>query len=164
MIYQGPRTSRPNSPGSWEPAMMRRYAALAALSIGLANTAAAAEPAPAGHALLTLEVGGWKPDRTTAAVAEYLLLRNKDLDHWRAISDRPPSEASPFTTSYLAVRALQTFGTAGQKGRIDERIRAARGWLVKTPAGDTEDHVFRLWALKRVGADAGEVRAAAGVL
>jgi hypothetical protein len=115
----------------------------------------------AGYALWTLELGGWDPDRTTAAVAEYLLLHHEHLDYWRTTSNRPPSEASSFATTYLAVRALQTFGTAEQKGRIDERLRAARGWLERTPARDTEDRVFRLWALRRVGADAREVQAAA---
>jgi hypothetical protein len=111
----------------------------------------------AGYALWTLELGGWKPDATTAAVAEYLLLRNKDRDHWQTTSHRPPSEASPFTTTYLAVRALQAYGTAEQKGRIDERLRAARGWLARAPATDTEDRVFRLWAMRRAGSDAAEV-------
>jgi hypothetical protein len=117
--------------------------------------------ATAGYALWTLEMGGWKPDATTAAVAEYLLQYDKDRDHWRVTSDRPPSEASAFTTTYLAVRGLQAFGTAGQKQRIEARLRPLRGWLVKTPARDTEDRVFRLWALKRLGADRKDVHAAA---
>jgi hypothetical protein len=115
----------------------------------------------AGYALWALERSGWEPDATTAAVAEYFLLRDKDRDHWRASGTRPPSEASPFTATYLAVRALRTFGTAEQKERIDDRCRAVRGWLAKTPAQDTEDRVFRLWALQAVGSDASEVRAAA---
>src|SRR5262249_39571907 len=53
----------------------------------------------AGYALMTLELGGWKADPTTEAVAEYLLLYNKDLDHWRSTSNRPPSEASLFTAN-----------------------------------------------------------------
>jgi hypothetical protein len=114
----------------------------------------------AGYALWTLELGGWKADPTTAAVAEYLLLRDRELDHWRTTSNRPPSEVSPFTTTYLAVRALQTFGTAEPKGRIDARLRAAHGWLARTPAGDNEGRVFRLWGLGRVGADK-EIEAAA---
>jgi len=115
----------------------------------------------AGYALWTLETGGWKPDETTAAVAEYLLRRHKDLDHWRSTSNRPPSEKSSFTTTYVALRSLQTFGTAEQKQRIDERIRVVRGWLEKTPATDNEDRVFRLWAMQRAGCEAGKVQAAA---
>ncbi len=114
----------------------------------------------AGYALFTLEVGGWKPDATTAAVAEYLLLRNKDSDHWPTTSRRPPSEASSFTTTYLALRGLKTFGTPEQQKRIAERMTKARKWLVATPAKDTEDRVFRLSALKLAGADEKEVRAA----
>src|SRR5439155_22864107 len=106
--------------------------------------------ATAGYALWTLEMGDWRHDKTTSAVAEYVLLYHKDLDHWRTTSNRPPSEVSPFTTTYLAVRGLQTFGTAEQRARIDERVGAVRGWLAKAPARDTEDRVFRLWALKRV--------------
>jgi hypothetical protein len=115
----------------------------------------------AGYALWALEIGGWKPDATTAAVAEYLLLRDRDRDHWRVTSDRPPSEASPFTATYVAVRGLQTFGTPAHKGRIDDRLRTVRAWLTKTPATDTEDRVFRLWAVQRAGCTAQEVRAAA---
>jgi hypothetical protein len=115
----------------------------------------------AGYALWALETGGWAPDQTTAAVTEYLLRYRKDLDHWRTTSNRPPSEVSPFTATYLAVRALQTFGTPEQKERTGERLRAARGWLETMPARDTEDRVFRLWALQRIGADAKTVQGAA---
>jgi pimeloyl-ACP methyl ester carboxylesterase len=115
----------------------------------------------AGYALLALELAGRKPDATTAAVAEYLLQYNQALGHWRSTSNRPPSEVSPFTVTYLAVRGLQTFGTAAQEERIRGRLRAARAWLEKSPARDTEDRVFRLWALKRVGAGPDVVRDAA---
>src|SRR5262249_13012079 len=76
----------------------------------------------AGYALLTLEWGGWKPDETTSAVVEYLLCFKNDLNHWTSTSDRPPSEASPFTTTFVALRGLRTWGNAGQKERIDKRI------------------------------------------
>ncbi|MGH7173481.1 MAG: hypothetical protein ACRELG_24630 [Gemmataceae bacterium] len=115
----------------------------------------------AGYALWTLEAGGWKPDETTAAATEYLLLRHKDLDHWRGTANRPPSEKSSFTTTFVALRGLQAFGTKKQKKRIDERIRVVRGWLEKTTTKDTEDRVFRLWAMKRAGCEAKKVRAAA---
>jgi hypothetical protein len=107
----------------------------------------------AGYALLALELGGWKPDATTEAVAEYLLLRDKDRDHWRSSGNRPPSEVTDFTPTYLALRALRKWGADAQKERIAQRTEAARGWLLKKPAKDTEERVFRLWALQAAGAD-----------
>jgi hypothetical protein len=118
----------------------------------------------AGYALWTLEMGGWKADATTESVTEYLLLRDKERDHWRTTSNRPPSEVSPFTTTYLAIRSLQSYGTAKQQKRITERLRVVRGWLEKSTATETEDQVFRFWALKRVGAAQEVVQTAAEAL
>jgi hypothetical protein len=115
----------------------------------------------AGYALLTLELGGWTADATTEAVVEYLLLRDQDRDHWRTTSNRPPSEVSAFTTSYLALRALQKWGTDEQKERIAKRLEVTRGWLLKATPKDTEDHVFRLWALRTAGAEGKDLRTAA---
>jgi hypothetical protein len=118
----------------------------------------------AGYALFTLELGGWQPDATTEAVVEYLLLRYKDLDHWRATSNRPPSEASSFTTSYLALRALRYWGKLEHRDRIAARIATVRGWLLQAAALDTEDRVFRLWALHAAGADDKDLRSAVAEL
>jgi Prenyltransferase and squalene oxidase repeat len=115
----------------------------------------------AGYALWSLELGGWRPNETTAAVAEYLLQHQRDLPAWRATSNRPPSEASPFTTSFLALRGLQTFGTVEQRDRVFQRTRNVRAWLLKTPGKDTEDRVFRMWGLKVAGAHPLEVQRAA---
>jgi hypothetical protein len=113
--------------------------------------------ATAGYALLALELGQWKPDATTEGVIEYLLQRDKDLDHWRTTSKRPPSEASHFTTNYLALRALRKWGTSRQQERIAKRIDVVQTWLSKTSAQDTEDRAFRLWALHLVGTSAKEL-------
>ncbi|HLN26781.1 MAG TPA: prenyltransferase/squalene oxidase repeat-containing protein [Gemmataceae bacterium] len=118
----------------------------------------------AGYALLALELGGWKSDATTEAVVEYLLLRAKNLDHWRTSSHRPPSEASDFTSSYLAIRALTSWGTHTQQDRIAKRITIVREWLRKTEAKDTEDRVFRLWALQAAGAQGNELMSAGQAL
>lgn len=106
----------------------------------------------AGYALLTLEVGGTKPDEVTDAVAEYLLKRDEARDHWRGSSNRPPSEASEFTATYLALRALSAYGTEAQKERIAVRVTKTRQWLEKARAKDTEDRVFRLLALRAASA------------
>lgn len=118
----------------------------------------------AGYALFTLELGGHAPDETTAAVAGYLLRFPGDRDHWRTSSDRPPSEASDFAGTYVALRGVRVWCGDGDKGRIADRRAAARGWLLKTPAKDTEDRVFRLLGLKETGADDAAVRAAANEL
>jgi N-acyl-D-aspartate/D-glutamate deacylase len=115
----------------------------------------------AGYALFALELSGHKPDATTEAVVEYLLVRNKDQDHWNTSGHRPPSEASDFTPTYFALRALRTWAAPAQKERAARRADAARAWLLKTPANDTEDRVFRLWGLQEAGADRKEVQAAA---
>ncbi|MGE3808721.1 MAG: prenyltransferase/squalene oxidase repeat-containing protein [Gemmataceae bacterium] len=107
----------------------------------------------AGYLLWTLELGETQPGAVTEAVVEYLLVKDKQLDHYRMSARRPPSEASPFTNDYLALRGLQRFGSKEQQERIQQRIEQVKGWLLKTPATDTEERVFRLWALRIAGAD-----------
>lgn len=115
----------------------------------------------AGYAVFTLELAGHKRDENTDAVASYLLQFPGKAEHWRAVSNRPPSEASQFTPTFLALRGLKTWGRPDQKEAITRRVDAARGWLLKTAAKDTEDRVFRLLALKEVGADSREIAQAA---
>ncbi len=114
----------------------------------------------AGYALLALESGGWKPDATTTAVTEYLLQWQKDLVHWQSQSRRPPTEQSLFTSTFVALRGLKTFGTSEQLERIHERTKQVRAWLLKTSAQDTEDRVFRLRALHVTDAPDTEIRKA----
>lgn len=118
----------------------------------------------AGYALWTLEEGGWKPDETTSAVTHFLLQWQKDRDHWRHTSNRPPSEASDFTTTYLAIRGLRAFGTADQQPDIEARVRNARKWLAEAKPEDTEDRVFRLRALSYLNAGKDAITSAAAEL
>jgi squalene cyclase len=115
----------------------------------------------AGYALLTLDAGGWKADATTAAVVDYLLQRDKERDHWRPVSQRPPSEASAFTTTYLALHALKKYAPPDKQKVVDSRFEKARKWLTATRTKDTEDAVFRLLALKLADADAKTIDSAA---
>ena len=116
----------------------------------------------AGYALTTLAAGGWKGDDTTAAVAEYLLLRHKDQDHWSTTANRPPTEASSFTTTYVSLHGLVAFATPEQKERADKRITQVREWLLKTPAAsDNEQRVFRLLGLAEAKAQPVEIETAA---
>lgn len=115
----------------------------------------------AGYALLALEAGGWKPDEATTAVAEYLLLFQKDQDHWKNSSDRPPTEASRFTTNYVGLLGLKAFTAEAQQERASARREQIRSWLRTAEAKDTEDHVFRLLSLKLLEEPAEAIQAEA---
>ena len=93
------------------------------INVGFAITRAVGGPSV--DSLWALAMADWKPDEMTAAVSEYLLLRHKEFDHWKATSNRPPSETSHFTANFLAIRGLQAFGTPEQKKKY--LPRCARG-------------------------------------
>ncbi len=114
----------------------------------------------AGYALWALEAGAWTPDELTGAVANYLATRHKSQGHWKCSSNRPPSEVSDFTTTYLALRGLTAFATEDQAELAAERRETARQWLLEQKPRDTEDRVFQLRALHYVGEDAAAQQAA----
>ena len=119
------------------------------------------QAATAAYALFTLQLAGYRPDDTTAAVAEYLLKFEPARDHWRTNSHRPPTESSDFTTTYLTMRVLRTYGAKADKEKIEARIKTAREWLLRTEAKETEARVFRLFGLKEAGASDRDMAAAA---
>lgn len=118
----------------------------------------------AGYALWLLEVSNTKPDETTSAVVEYLIQYHSDWGYWRSSGNRPPSEASHFSTTYAAIRGLKAFSTDDQRLRANERIARAKKWLEETPAADTEDAVFRLRSLTLVESETDVIAKAASEL
>lgn len=118
----------------------------------------------AGWALWTLETGGRSGDEVTSAVAQYLVGWHKDDGHWKAAGRRPPTEASAYTTTYVALRGLNAFGADDQSTAIAERREKAVKWLIESKPGDTEDRVFRLRSLHYVDADDAAIKAAADEL
>lgn len=101
----------------------------------------------AGMALWALYEAGREPDEVTSAVVDFLLKWNEDIPHWRPQSDRPPSEGSFFTSTFLALLGLDAYGTDAHADPIKKRTEAARIWLLETEPEETEDAVFRLFAL-----------------
>jgi len=114
----------------------------------------------AGYALWALEAGGKPADQVTHPVAGYLLSWQKDSQHWKCTSHRPPSEASDFTTTYLAVRGLQVHAEASQSQAIEQRLNQIREWLTDAKPADNEDRVFRLRTLDYLDDDDTAVQAA----
>lgn len=103
------------------------------------------------YALFALEAAEHPADETTAALVEYLLVRQKPDGSWPAVTQRPPTEGSSFTNAALALRALRRYGPAEGadelRARIDKAIANGREWLLKAQPAHTEDRAFRLRAL-----------------
>lgn len=107
----------------------------------------------AAYALFILEAAGQEPDETTAGLVEFLMLRQKPDGSWPAVTDRPPTEGSPFTNAALALRALKVYGLdvegvdAKQRQRIKTSWERGRDWLKSNTPKTTEDRAFHLRAL-----------------
>jgi N-acyl-D-amino-acid deacylase len=97
-----------------------------------------------GYALWALDIGVYAPDDKTEAMVEYVLNYQKDLGTWKITVDRPPAEASNFTTNYVALRGLNRYGNAKQREAIATRATVIKQWLLSADVADTEDQVFRL--------------------
>jgi squalene cyclase len=90
----------------------------------------------------------------------YLLQNNKEQGYWHSSSNRPPSEVSSFTDTFVAIRALKTYSEGDQKDAMSLRLERARKWLEQTQPKDTEDRVFQLWAMAESGSDAKVIKKA----
>jgi hypothetical protein len=114
----------------------------------------------AGYALWTLALLDHPPDDTTRAVAAYVddLIPNRD--HWKTSSKRPPSESSPFTTTFVALKALSAYPVPADDDDLKQRTSAVSEWLRNTETKETEDHVFRLWSLRHLAVDDESLRKA----
>jgi N-acyl-D-amino-acid deacylase len=97
-----------------------------------------------GYGLWVLDTARHAPNDMTREMTASLLNCQKELGYWKTTVNRPPAEASNFTTNYLAIRGLNRYGTTEQQDEIATRTRAVREWMASETAADTEDEVFRL--------------------
>ena len=115
----------------------------------------------AGYGLWALDAGGRKADASTRVVMDYLFQRDAKRDFYRRSSERPPSEASHFTTTFLALRAMEAFPDEKHQQTRSAKTEKIRDWVSKNEAKDTEDQVFRLLMLKQLEFESGVIRKAA---
>ncbi len=115
----------------------------------------------AAWALWGLEAGKHKPDETTAAVASFLLNYQKRNAFWNPPGHRPPTGASRFASTYVALRGLEHFGTEKQQEEISARRERVSQWLETAEPKDTEDRVYRLRTLNYLGTHEESRKAAA---
>jgi N-acyl-D-amino-acid deacylase len=114
------------------------------------------------YALYTLQAAGHPADDTTAALVDFLIVRQDKDGSWPAVTQRNPSEGSRFTNGALALAALKHYGPRdGTKdARSEVSFRRGVEWLMKSKPVDTEDRAFRLRALTQVSADRSLIEAA----
>ncbi|MFT5469768.1 MAG: hypothetical protein ACI8UO_004890, partial [Verrucomicrobiales bacterium] len=108
----------------------------------------------AGMALWALDEAGHEPDDVTEAVVDYLIGWQADKPYWTPQTDRPPSEGSQFTSTFLALLAFEYFRDEAKAEEIQERRERAQKWIVEAEIEETEDAVFRLRALDLLEAEA----------
>jgi len=102
----------------------------------------------AGYWLWALAAEKVPPDRFTATTARLLATKQLDDGCWSFTDTaRAPMQASDFTTTALAVFALQRYGAKEDAVSISHRLEAAQKWLLKTPPRTTDDKAFRLFGL-----------------
>jgi N-acyl-D-amino-acid deacylase len=121
------------------------------------------------YALHTFAAAGHPHDDTTAALVEYLLVKQRTDGSWpiAAFGDRPPTMGSLFTNAGLALFVLKKYsppkgaaGAAALRERIDDAVTKGRAWLLANKPASTEDKVFHLRGLVDGGAGATAVDAA----
>ncbi len=130
--------------------------------IGGANTTVA-------YALTALAAAGHKPDDTTAALMDFLLVRQHKDGSWPAVANRPPSEGSAFTNAALGLLSLKRFSPselpkASPKERIEASFRKGKEWLLANQPKTTEDKIFHLRGLVYADAEAQEIDSARDLL
>ena len=94
-------------------------------------------------------------DETTAALVEYLLVKQRKDGAWpiAPLGDRPPTMGSLFTNVGLAISVLKKYGPPEDdtdekaQARIDAALTTARPWLLANEPASTEAKVFHLRAL-----------------
>jgi len=134
----------------------------------------------AGFGLWALMLQRHPPDATTEAAVAYLLktrgsarlesdapAKEKEPVRvegpWLPSCSRPPMTSSLIGTTVLTLMVLDHYATEKQRPDVDKAAALAETWLAKTPAKDTEDRVWRLWGIQRLGGDAAtkkEIRSA----
>jgi N-acyl-D-amino-acid deacylase len=108
------------------------------------------------YALHTFAAAERPYDETTAALVEYLLVKQRKDGSWPipAFGERPPTMGSLFTNAGLAVTVLKEHRPAPDRPeaaelqeRIDATVEKGHAWLLANEAKSTEDKVFRLRGL-----------------
>ncbi|HLY59325.1 MAG TPA: ankyrin repeat domain-containing protein [Terriglobia bacterium] len=120
------------------------------------------DPAPSeGWALIAAHAAGAKPNLVTEVYARRIANWQREDGHWPTFDVRPPQSYSVFTTTTVALRAIQLFLPPQFNPEIEERQARAKNWLLTATPHSTEDFTFRLFGLHYAGGTPEETHRAA---
>ncbi len=113
--------------------------------------------------VFTLADQRWPQDDTSAALAEYLRIKQQPDGAWPLSSRRPPLEYKLFTSTALSLHALQRRSELPPT-IVAACVRKAQDWLAKQQAIETDERVMRLLGLYWSGATSDLLTSAAAEL
>ena len=109
-----------------------------------------------GYTLMGMAAAGYPADALTDAHMHYLSIHQSPDGAWRNNSYRPPEEYSPFTTTFVVLRAIRLYPLPGRREEFERRIAGAKRWLLAAKAYSTEERSMQLNALADAGATSAE--------
>ena len=115
------------------------------------------------YGLMALKMGEQPTDETTAAMVAFLLKHQRPDGSWKPSANRPPTEATPFTTTAQSLRALKAFEGSVDKEqaeKVREVIAKGTEWLKCATPQATEEKVFQLLGFLALGVDKADIEAA----
>jgi hypothetical protein len=116
--------------------------------------------ATGGYVLAALQAVDYPKDGVAGAFALYVGRKQREDGRWAVLAARPPSEASDFSATALAIRGLKAFAPTDRAAEAEGRIARGRLWLEQAVPRGAEDRAFRLLGLKWAGASPAALAAA----
>jgi hypothetical protein len=115
----------------------------------------------AGYWLWAMAAEKVPPDEVTTTAVRWLAAKQCDDGRWDfEDAARAPMQASPFTTTALAIFVLGHYGPKPDAVAMARHVARGRKWLLDHQRRTTDDKVFRLWGLHWARADAEEQKKA----
>jgi ankyrin repeat protein len=112
------------------------------------------------YGMLGLAEEGVPPNLTTDAVTSCLSGLQRPDGSWQGYDSRPPlSGRSSIVYTALAARGLKTYGPAGRREEMTQRVTRAREFLRNAVANGTQDQSFKLLGFIWSGASKSEIAA-----
>ena len=114
--------------------------------------------------LIAAQAAGVSPNLSTAVYARIIAARQETDGRWSTIDERPPQAYSNFTSTAVALRAIQLYAHPSQRSETQQRVARGLAWLLSHEPGCTEERVSQLRGAAWAGADSAAIQKMAAKL